>query len=43
MSGDEIVHQCLNNLWLKVQEVPEVREVWIKLHLGDKLRAVSVV
>lgn len=43
MSRNKIVHQCLNNRWLKEQGVPEVREVWIKLHYGDKSRPVSVV
>mgnify|MGYP000288210702 FL=1 len=43
MSRNKIVHQCLNNRWLKEQGVPEMREIWIKLHYGDKSRPVPVV
>ena len=43
MSRNKIVHQCLNNRWLKEQGVPEMREIWIALHYGDKSRPVSVV
>ena len=43
MSRNKIVHQCLNNRWLKEQGVPEMREIWIKLNYGDKSRPVSVV
>lgn len=43
MSRNKIVHQCLNNRWLKEQGVPEMRDIWIKLHYGDKSRPVSVV
>lgn len=43
MSRNKIVHQCLNNRWLKEQKVPEMREIWIKLHYGDKSRPVSAV
>lgn len=43
MSRNKIVHQCLNNRWLKEQGVPEMKEIWIKLHYGDKSRPVSGV
>ena len=43
MSRNKIVHQCLNNRWLKEQGVPEMREIWIKLHYGDESRPVPVV
>ena len=43
MSRNKIVHQCLNNRWLKEQGVPEMREIWIKLHYGDTSRPVPVV
>ena len=43
MSRNKIVHQCLNNRWLKEQKVPEMREIWIKLHYGDKSRLVPGV
>ena len=43
MSRNKIVHQCLNNRWLREQGVPEMSEIWIKLHYGDKSRPVPVV
>ena len=43
MSRNMIVQQCLTNRWLKEQGVPEMKEIWIKLHYGDKSRPVSVV
>jgi RNA-directed DNA polymerase len=43
MSRNKIVQQCLTNRWLKEQGVPEMKEIWIKLHYGDKSRPVSAV
>lgn len=43
MSRNTIVHQGLNNRWLKERGVPEMRDIWIKLHYGDKSRPVSGV
>ncbi|MDP3851725.1 MAG: reverse transcriptase domain-containing protein [Luteolibacter sp.] len=43
MSRNKIVHQGLNNRWLKEQGVPEMRDIWIKLNYGDKSRPVSGV
>ncbi len=43
MSHNKIVHRCLNNEWLKEQGVPEMKEIWIKLHYGGESRPVAVV
>lgn len=43
MSRNTIVHQGLNNRWLKERGVPEMRDIWIKLNYGDKSRPVPGV
>jgi RNA-directed DNA polymerase len=43
MSQNEIVRCALTDRWLKEQGVPEMRDIWIKLHYGDKSRPVSGV
>jgi RNA-directed DNA polymerase len=43
LSMSSIVCKALTVRWLKEQGVPELREIWIKLHYGDKSRPVSVV
>ena len=43
MSANSIVHRALNNQWLKEQGVPEMRDIWIKLHYGDGSTAVPKV
>ena len=42
-SNNSIVCKALSDRWLKEQGVPETRDIWIKLHYGDKSRPVSVV
>lgn len=34
MSANTLVPRALNNRWLKAQGVPELRDIWIKLHYG---------
>jgi len=34
MSANRLVQQALNNQWLKAHGVPELRDIWIKLHYG---------
>jgi hypothetical protein len=36
LSMSSIVCKALSVRWLKEQGVPEMREIWIKLHYGDK-------
>ena len=36
MSQNSLVRFALNNRYLKEQGVPELREIWIRLHYGDK-------
>ena len=36
MSKNSLVHQALNNGYLKEQGVPELRDIWIRLHYGDQ-------
>ena len=43
MSGNSLVQVALNNQWLKEQGVPELRDIWIKLHYGDGAASVSKV
>jgi len=43
ISRSSIVCKALTDRWLKEQGVPEMRDIWIKLHYGDKSRPVSVV
>jgi len=40
-SMSSIVCKALTVRWLKEQGVPEMKEIWIKLHHGDKSRPVS--
>ena len=35
MSQNSLVRFALNNAYLKEQGVPELREIWIRLHYGD--------
>jgi RNA-directed DNA polymerase len=35
MSQNSLVRFALNNTYLKEQGVPELREIWIRLHYGD--------
>jgi RNA-directed DNA polymerase len=41
LSLSSIVCKALTVRWLKEQGVPEMKEIWIKLHHGDKSRPVS--
>jgi len=34
---------ALNNQWLKKQGVPELKEIWIKLHYGDGVKPAAKV
>ena len=34
MSQNSLVRFALNNAYLKEQGVPELREIWIRLHYG---------
>jgi RNA-directed DNA polymerase len=43
ISTCSIVCKALTDRWLKEQGVPEMRDIWIKLHYGDKSRPVSAV
>jgi RNA-directed DNA polymerase len=43
LSMSSIVCKALTDRWLKEQGVPEMRDIWIKLHYGDKSRPVSGV
>ena len=36
MSQNSLVRFALNNAYLKEQGVPELREIWIRLHYGDQ-------
>jgi RNA-directed DNA polymerase len=36
MSQNSLVRFALNNRYLKEQGVPELRDIWIQLHAGDK-------
>ncbi len=36
MSQNSLVRYALNNRYLKAQGVPELRDIWIRLHYGDK-------
>ena len=36
MSQNSLVRFALNNAYLKKQGVPELREIWIRLHYGDQ-------
>ena len=36
MSQNSLVRFALNNRHLKEQGVPELREIWIRLHYGDQ-------
>ena len=36
MSQNSLVCFALNNAYLKEQGVPELREIWIRLHYGDQ-------
>ena len=36
MSQNSLVRFALNNRYLKEQGVPELREIWIRLHYGDQ-------
>jgi hypothetical protein len=36
MSQNSLVRFALNNRYLKEQGVPELRDIWIRLHAGDK-------
>ena len=36
MSQNSLVRYALNNAYLKEQGVPELREIWIRLHYGDQ-------
>ena len=36
MSQNSLVRFALNNRYLKEQGVPEMREIWIRLHYGDQ-------
>jgi RNA-directed DNA polymerase len=36
MSQNSIVRGALNNAELKAQGVPELKDIWIKLHHGGK-------
>ena len=38
MSQNSLVRFALNNAYLKEQGVPELREIWIRLHYGDQPR-----
>jgi hypothetical protein len=43
ISTSSIVCKALTDRWLKEQGVPEMRDIWIKLHYGEGSRPVSVV
>jgi hypothetical protein len=36
MSQNSLVLYAYNNTYLKEQGVPELREIWIRLHCGDQ-------
>ena len=36
MSQNSLVRFALNNRYLKEQGVPELRDIWIRLHYGDQ-------
>ena len=36
MSQQGLVRIALNNAYLKEQGLPELREIWIRLHYGDQ-------
>ena len=36
MSQNSLVRFALNNRYLREQGAPELREIWIRLHYGDK-------
>jgi RNA-directed DNA polymerase len=38
MSQNELVRNALNNRWLEVQGVPDMRAIWIVLYYGQKAR-----
>lgn len=40
MSQMSLVRQALTNRWLEEQGVPNMREVWIRLHYPDQVRGV---
>jgi hypothetical protein len=33
---NSIVSKALSDRWLKEHGVPEMKEIWIKLHYGDR-------
>ena len=41
MSQNSLVRFALNNRYLKEQGVPELREIWIRLHYGDKPKSTG--
>jgi hypothetical protein len=41
MSQNSLVLYALNNTYLKEQGVPELREIWIRLHYGDKPKSTG--
>ena len=43
MSGNSLVQRALSNEWLKEQGVPELRDIWIKLHYGEGASSHSKV
>ncbi len=36
MSANSIPHNALNTKWLKDMGVPELRDIWIKWHYGER-------
>ena len=43
LSRNTLVSIALNNQWLKKQGVPELKEIWIKLHYGDGVTPAAKV
>lgn len=43
LSANSIVCKALTDRWLKEQGVPEMREIWIKLHYGEGSRTAPIV
>ena len=41
MSQNSLVRFALNNAYLKEQGVPELRDIWIRLHYGDEPKSTG--